>query len=76
MPRGVRRRPDDCVRRILAKIGSLADDPRPADREKLSGRERYRVRQGHYRIVYEIVDTRLIVTVVRIVHRRDVYRRR
>jgi mRNA interferase RelE/StbE len=62
------------VKRILKKIESLAADPRPADCEKLSGRERYRVRQGAYRIVYEIVDTRLIVTIVKIGHRRDVYR--
>lgn len=61
--------------RIVAKISSLADDPRPAGAEKLSGEDKYRVRQGDYRILYEIVDSDLIVTVVRIGHRREVYRR-
>ena len=62
-------------RRIVARIGSLADDPRPAGAERLSGDEKYRVRQGNYRILYEIVDHELIVTVVRVGHRREVYRR-
>jgi len=63
------------VKRILAKIDSLADEPRADGSEKLSGQERYRVRQGVYRIIYEIVDDRLIVTVVKIAHRREVYKR-
>jgi mRNA interferase RelE/StbE len=58
----------------MARIRSLADDPRPAGCEKLSGSERYRVRQGVYRIVYEIEDHRLVVLVVKVGHRRDVYR--
>jgi mRNA interferase RelE/StbE len=62
------------VKRILQRIRSLADDPRPAGCEKLPGQERYRVRQGTYRIIYEIEDARLIVLVVKIGHRRDVYR--
>ena len=61
--------------RIVAKIGALAANPRPAGVEKLSGDDKYRIRQGDYRIPYEIVDERLIVTVVRIGNRRDVYRR-
>lgn len=63
------------IKRILARIRSLADDSRPAGCEKLSGQERYRVRQGVYRIVYEIEDMRLVVVVVRIAHRSDVYKR-
>lgn len=63
------------VKRILAKIDSLADEPRGEGSEKLSGQERYRVRQGVYRIIYEIVDDRLIVTVVKVGHRREVYKR-
>ena len=63
------------VKRILARIDTLADDPRGPGCEKLSGQERYRVRQGVYRIVYEIVDERLIITVVKIAHRRWVYDR-
>jgi mRNA interferase RelE/StbE len=62
------------VKRILQRIRSLADDPRPPGCEKLSGQERYRLRQGVYRIVYEIDDKVLIVLVVKIAHRRDVYR--
>lgn len=63
------------VSRILKRIEALAQDPRPAGCEKLSGLERYRVRQGMYRIVYEIVDHELIVTVVKVGRRRDVYLR-
>jgi mRNA interferase RelE/StbE len=61
--------------RIVERIWALAENPRPAGSEKLSGEEKYRVRQGNYRILYEIVDADLIVTVVRIGNRRDVYRR-
>jgi len=66
--------PKKDVRRILATIKSLADDPRPPGTKKLSGQERYRVRQGNYRILYEIENDRLIVCVVRVGDRRDVYR--
>ena len=61
-------------RRIVARIEGLADNPRPVGCEKLSGEEKYRIRQGDYRILYQIVDTDLIVTVVRVGNRRDVYR--
>ncbi|MFI5233060.1 MAG: type II toxin-antitoxin system RelE/ParE family toxin [Gemmatimonadales bacterium] len=61
-------------RRIVTRIGKLADDPRPMGAEKLSGDDKYRLRQGDYRILYEIRDTELIVTVVRIGNRREVYR--
>ena len=67
--------PKQDVRRIMQRIRSLASDPRPAGCEKLSGQERYRVRQGVYRIIYEIEDDRLMVLVVKVGHRRDVYRR-
>jgi len=60
--------------RVIARIEQLAHDPRPSGSEKLSGRERYRVRQGDYRILYEIHDHVLLVMVVRIGHRREVYR--
>lgn len=66
--------PNADVKRILARIRSLADDPRPVGCEKLSGQERYRVRQGIYRIIYGIQDDRLVVTVVKVGHRRDVYK--
>jgi mRNA interferase RelE/StbE len=63
------------VKRIVSRIDMLADDPRGIGCEKLSGQERYRVRQGIYRIIYEIIDDQLVVTVVKIGHRRDVYDR-
>jgi mRNA interferase RelE/StbE len=66
--------PKQEVKRVMQRIRSLADDPRPAGCEKLSGQERYRVRQGAYRIIYEIEDSRLIVLIVKVGHRRDVYR--
>ena len=61
--------------RIVTKIGGLAHNPRPVGVEKLSGDDKYRIRQGDYRILYEIVDAELIVTVVRVGNRREVYRR-
>ena len=62
-------------KRIILKIASLADDPRPSGAEKLKGfRSVWRVRVGDYRIIYEIEDDILYVYVVRIGHRRDVYR--
>ena len=61
-------------RQIVARIGRLADEPRPRGCEKLAGGERYRVRQGDYRIVYSIEDALLVVWVVKVGHRRDVYR--
>lgn len=67
--------PKDDIKRVMERIHSLAEDPRPPGCEKLSGLERYRLRQGSYRIVYEIEDTRLVVLVVKVGHRRDVYRR-
>jgi mRNA interferase RelE/StbE len=61
--------------RIVAKILSLAEDPRPPGHEKLAGiDDRYRVRSGRYRIIYSIGDAELEVIVVRVGHRRDVYR--
>lgn len=66
--------PNQDVERIMQRIQALAEDPRPAGCEKLSTQERYRIRQGSYRIVYEIEDHRLVVMIVRIGHRRDVYR--
>lgn len=62
---------NDAVRSALAED---QEDPRPLGSEKLSRRERYRIRQGIYRIIYELVDDHLIVTVVKVGHRPDVYR--
>jgi mRNA interferase RelE/StbE len=60
--------------RIMRRIGQLADDARPAGSKKLSGHDRYRIRQGIYRIVYGIEDKELVVMVVKVGHRRNIYR--
>jgi len=62
------------VKKILNKIESLGNEPRPAGCEKLTGDEKYRIRQGRYRIVYSVQDKKLTVWVVKIGHRKDVYR--
>jgi len=66
--------PRSDVAKVLERIDALRDDPRPPGSEKLSGQERYRVRQGSYRIVYEIEDQQVVVTVFKVGHRREVYR--
>lgn len=66
--------PNSDLHRILERIESLCDDPRPLGSEKLSAQERYRIRQGNYRILYEIRDREVVVEVVKIGHRREVYR--
>lgn len=64
------------VARILRRVESLRDNPRPPGSEKLSGRERYRIRQGVYRIIYEVTDEALIVVVVKDGHCKRVYKNR
>ncbi|MGD0820976.1 MAG: type II toxin-antitoxin system RelE/ParE family toxin [Desulfomonilia bacterium] len=66
--------PKKDLNRILDRIKKLAEDPRPSGSEKLTGQERYRVRQGLYRIVYSIQDNELTIWVVKVGHRKDVYR--
>jgi mRNA interferase RelE/StbE len=61
--------------KILKKIDSLHVDPRPVGSEKLTGQERYRLRQGNYRIVYSIQDYELTVWVVKVGHRREIYKK-
>lgn len=60
--------------RVIERIKSLSEDPRPFGAEKLTGANRYRVRQGNYRILYEIHDKEIVIMVVKIGHRREVYR--
>ena len=67
--------PNRDLKRILRRIEALQDDPRPTGCEKLSGQARYRIRQGVYRIIYGIEDDVLVVTVVKVGHRREVYAR-
>jgi mRNA interferase RelE/StbE len=59
---------------MVPRIEGLASEPRPHGCEKLSGLEQYRVRQGDYRVVYGVDDEARVVIVVKIGHRRDVYR--
>lgn len=66
--------PKKDLKRILRRIESLSEDPRPKGCEKLTGQERYRLRQGRYRIVYSIQDDELTVWVVKVGHRKDIYR--
>jgi len=61
-------------RRLVSKIQNLAEEPRPRGCEKLSGKDRYRLRQGDFRILFEVDDDAQAVIVVKIGHRRDVYR--
>jgi mRNA interferase RelE/StbE len=62
----------DC-QRVVAKIQRLASNPRPNGCEKLSGAEKYRIRQGDYRILYEIDDSTKLVTIVKVGNRREIY---
>ncbi len=66
--------PKPDLERVAQKIRGLAQDPRPHGSEKLKGEEGFRVRQGDYRIVYLIDDARKIVRIIRVGHRREVYR--
>jgi mRNA interferase RelE/StbE len=66
--------PKKDLKRILRRIKALAEYPRPEGCEKLTGRERYRLRQERYRILYSIQDNELTVWVVKIGHRKGVYR--
>ena len=66
--------PKKDVVKILQRIESLTKEPRPHGCEKLTGHERYRLRQGRYRIVYSIQDKVLSIWIVRVGHRKDVYR--
>jgi mRNA interferase RelE/StbE len=66
--------PQADVRRILACIELLRDDPMPPGSVKLSAQERYRLRQGIYRILYTISDTEVLVEIVKLAHRREAYR--
>jgi mRNA interferase RelE/StbE len=61
-------------KRLVARIRGLAKDPRPHGCDKLSGHEKYRVRQGNYRILYSIDDAEGKIVIVKVGHRRDVYR--
>jgi len=66
--------PKKDLKKIINRIGGLAEEPRPPGCEKLTGEDRYRLRQGSYRIIYSIQDNELAVWVVKVGHRKDIYR--
>lgn len=66
--------PDKDLKKILNHIESLSSNPRLPGSQKLSGQERYRLRQGQYRIIFSIQDEELTVWVVKVGHRRGIYR--
>lgn len=59
--------------RIISAIRKLSNAPRPPDCKKLSGRPAWRIRIGQYRVIYEVHDEQLLILVVTVGHRRDVY---
>ena len=67
--------PKNELKRIIKKIEKLTHNPRPQGCEKISGQDRFRIRQRNYRIVYSIQDDELTIWVVKIGHRRDIYRK-
>ncbi len=66
--------PKKDLKRVLERIESLAENPRLPGSKKLAGQERYRLRQGRYRILYSIQDQELTVWIVKVGHRKNVYR--
>ncbi len=66
--------PKPDIQRILVKVEGLRENPRPPGSEKLSGDEKYRIRQGDYRILYSIDEQQVIIEVVKVGHRKHVYR--
>lgn len=74
--RQVRKLPRPVRGRVLDAVAQLSEDPRPHGAKKLAGeRTAWRIRVGDYRVIYDVVDERLTVTVVRAAHRREVYQR-
>ena len=70
----LRKIPSTALAKIVAKIQSLSSNPRPFGSKKLVGQDRYRVRQGDYRILYTIEDDVLVITVVKVANRKESYR--
>jgi mRNA interferase RelE/StbE len=62
------------IKRIITKIKALSSNPRPEGCIKLTAEERYRIRIGNYRILYEIIDDLLIIYIIKIAHRKDAYK--
>ena len=64
---------DNIAEPIIDAIARLEENPRPAGYKKLKGRDGYRIRTGNYRIIYDIFDTKLIVDIITLGHRKDIY---
>jgi mRNA interferase RelE/StbE len=74
--RELRKLPKDIVARVVAAVEALATDPHPVGALKLAGSQHtYRIREGSYRIIYEVDATTVVITIIRVAHRREVYRR-
>ncbi len=71
----INKRSKATLQKIIRKIESLAEQPRPAAAEKLTSQELYRIRQSDYRIVYSIQDNELTIWVIKIGHRKDIHKR-
>jgi mRNA interferase RelE/StbE len=74
--RELRKLPKEMIARIVAAVEELAKDPHPTGARKLSGsRHTYRIREGSYRVVYDVDATIVVINIVRVAHRREAYRR-
>jgi len=71
----IKKIPDKDLKRIITRIESLSENPKPPGHEKLSDEDLYRIRQGNYRIVYSIRKEKLYIWIIKIGHRRDIYRK-
>ena len=71
----IQKLPRDTQRRILSQIEKLTANPRPPGSIKLTGQDAYRLRLGSYRVIYSIFNRRLLIVVIDVGHRREVYRR-
>ena len=66
--------PDNIAEPIFEAISLLENEPRPTGCKKLQGRDGYRIRIGNYRVIYEVYDTELVIDVVTLGHRKDIYK--
>ena len=73
----LRKLPSDMIQKIMAEVESLVENPFPPDCRKLTGSEQtWRIRIGNYRVIYNVLSAVLIIEIVRVAHRKDVYRSR
>jgi len=74
--RELRKLPKEIVVRLVAAVEALAQDPHPIGARKLAGSQHtYRIREGSYRVIYEVDASTVVITIVRVGHRREIYRR-